>query len=179
MTVKTFGLGSDEPASYTNIESAPQIAEKVGLIIATFALIEPQLPKLYSWITNMSKEDANASLSCIRSFAARLEIVEATLTNHTDTAKAHAVATWFCKQLKAANNLRNRYAHAHYRYLSEGSVNILPYGNRDKASVITLEAIEGDISALRKLAGQFFELFRLGAVPPELHAELQKLDEQR
>jgi hypothetical protein len=175
MASKAFTLGSDEPAAFTNIESAPKIAEQVGLIFATFAMIETRLPQIFSWITGMSSEDAASSLNSVRSFGTRISIVEAAIINHSGTPKPQRVATWFCTKMREANTLRNRYAHSHYRFVSEIEVKVLPYGDEAKVVCVTLEEMEADVANLRKLAGQLFELFRLGRVPLTLYEELQRL----
>ncbi len=175
MATNTFTLGPPS-AAYTNLESAPAIAQQIGLIFASFAMVETEIPRLYSWITRISVEDANSSLNALRSFGARLTVVEAALTNHLDSPRPHLVAKCFCARSRTANSIRNLYAHAHYRFVSPEEVDLLPYGDHTRKRRVTAKDIEADVDTLRSLSGDFFQLFRQGRVPQDLFEELQKLD---
>ncbi len=135
------------------LEDSPEIAALIGVIISCLAAIEHTLPFLLKKITGMHLDYATATLGLLR-METRLLLLSS-LANVDETPPANKAAIQnLVDRLKAANTLRNKYAHATYG-AGPGAMIMVPYYSDTKQKVkqlmqITADTVRADLVEIKE-----------------------------
>jgi hypothetical protein len=150
----------------------------VGVIVASFAAIERELPIVVAPITQMKQDrDALAICAVLRSFSSQVGVLEALLALRDKTSHDRIIYG-YCKVLfKEASKIRNKYAHALY---AKGKAMVMqPFHNDLKGQD---EWIEMDIHCRKDkhrmsvILGELFAILHQKELPPSLYDKLAPED---
>jgi hypothetical protein len=152
-------------------------AAKVGMIIATFAAIERELPTVISRMTGMTQIDSVALCAVFRSFSSRVDILGALLKLRDET-HHDKIVYGYCKGLFVdSHKIRNRYAHA--LYAKGERMRLSPFHN-DLKSPDKWENLEPQLSKddqrIKIILGELFAILHQQALPAGLYERLLPQD---
>lgn len=153
-------------------------AALVGLIIATFAAMERELPVMISRVTGMSQQDAVLTCSVFRSFNSRLDILEKLLSSRNVTSHDRIVYGHCKGLLKEANGLRNKYAHS--LFAKGHKMQLSPFHHDYKGPEAWEDAelpkLTRDRKRMAVILGELFAILYQKQLPPGIYDKLLPKD---
>lgn len=163
--VRFFNNGSGLEAIMA-IEAFPEIAVRIGVLMACFATAELTLRDLLSRILNISQEEAGDVLGHLNSVSLRTKIVETLASTKPDSELKKQVRA-LLSEIRWLASERNKYAHAQY---------VAPQGNNDQRlfrvafftdkktktlyDEMTISRVDTDIERAKHLICSLWQLLR-------------------
>jgi hypothetical protein len=160
-----------------SLHAFPEIAQRLGQFMATFAAVERLLWSLYGLIIRSSDEGARALLSHIDSFTTKLTAFRQFLPYSPLDNDARAAALQILKEAGECNQFRNALAHGLYLSDDHGKRVVLITGavsekRNPRETVLTAHYVDAKIAqliALRdRIRNEFFGIADAGHHPPHI-----------
>ncbi|MFL0672474.1 MAG: hypothetical protein ACJLS3_13935 [Erythrobacter sp.] len=172
-----YGKLNKEARSFSAIEENHPFAQKIGAMIANFALVEREMPFVLARLSGMSTDHAFTTLGVFRAFSNRIDLFsELTKVVKADTPEFE-IARHFKGQFTLANKIRNKYAHASYAGRDD-PILLTPFSGdfvRPVASIkVTLEDMEAELDKIRIVACECWAFGREKRLPEGLHVRLSR-----
>lgn len=141
------------------LESSPECARRIGIILALFVQIEHGLVPILSWCAGMTLDQARVSLELQKQNARKMSFLKGVCEGispewprDVEAGKAFAAAAM------TANNIRNKYAHASYSLADDAETEMLHVAvfsddlrKAVRVEIATLETLETEIRFLKSL----------------------------
>jgi hypothetical protein len=139
------------------LDTEPEIAQQIGIILSGFAIIELCPPTILARLTGMSRDDAEVVLGHHRSFMTRLDVIDALANSRSadDPEKAPALA--MIDQIRESAKIRNKYAHALWQGVAPtektSEVHMIGWiadaNRKTSRTVVSLEQVIDDCATVR------------------------------
>lgn len=172
-----YGKLNKEARSFSVIEQNHAFAQKIGAMIANFAMVEREMPLVLARLTGMSINHAFTALGVFRAFSNRIDLFSE-LTKRTDAEGPEIeIAQHFKGRFNLANKIRNKYAHASYAGHTD-PIMLTPFSGdfvRPVPSIlVTLEDMEAELDQIRVIACECRAFGHEKRLPEGLHARLSR-----
>lgn len=140
------------------LDSVPEVAAQIGVLMSAFAIIELSPPAILAQLTGIDLSHADIILGHNRSFAARLEILEAVAISQPLEDARREPALSLISKIRESSRIRNKYAHGIWQGVSsdDKSVELHVIGwaadakRHTSRSVVSVETITEDCAQLRE-----------------------------
>jgi hypothetical protein len=151
-----------------------EVASEVGILLSAFAIVELSPPAILAKLTSIDQNHAEIILGHLRSFSARLDVVEAIAksTPAEDPERANAIK--LLEKIRACSRIRNKYAHGIWQGVApnDKTVELHVIGwaadakKQTSRCVVTLATIIKDCSILRETVFEVTNYGNLGVPFP-------------
>ena len=141
----------------------------IGRIIGYFAAIELLVPMEVCRISGMSEPEADGIIGLLRSFKLKLDLL-GKLVRLVPEGPLAEVASHVKGQFKVANNTRNEYAHAQFRWREVAY--LAPYGKNEEEYLLPIEKVRSDLELMRHIEVELTAIVRHNSLPPKLYDRL-------
>lgn len=165
----------DGGMDYSTLKRQPKFAERIGVLLGCFAVLERQIPELFRYVTQTAHSDAHVIIGSLPGTRPRIELIERLLRSRKleDNQGDLEIANKFCVKLHNALDRRNEYAHATFLSTSLEMLRI-GYGSDAKNKTkkestslqIALDSIETDIREIERLIWYLSGYLRRNERPP-------------
>lgn len=155
--LSNFIISERGPNGMVNaLDHRPDLGAPIASLIASFNSLEMYLPDIYSAIAAVPSEQAAKMFSVVRSFAIRRDMVVKALETSALRAEDRNIISGLLGELKQANALRNKYAHAVFSYgANTQSITMMPYfsdrNQKPREETVDLESVSKDRKKLGEL----------------------------
>lgn len=141
------------------VEKTPECAQRIGISLGLFALIEHQLVPTLRWVANISLDQARVSLESHKHFSNKVAYIKAVCDAvQPDWQRDSEVGRLFAAAATTANRIRNKYAHATYGFTGEPGVELLfvrvfadSLGGQECEEVATPQILDTEIRFLKSV----------------------------
>ena len=144
-------------------------AAEIGVLISVMAMIEGYLPALLAKLTSISGEEASITMGTFYNFTHRVDLLEILAKQGRHGAEISEDVLFLAKRIRAANNIRIKYAHAKYSVGSEMKVWVEPfYGDARKKPqtiIMTSDDVAQDVETVKSITRQVHAYLHRGERP--------------
>ena len=139
------------------LDVAYGFAGEIGVIIGEMALIEGYFPKLLIKLIPMSEADAFIIMGAPFNFSNRVDLIELIAKSRGAHSEIKEDIVLLGKKMRAANNIRVKYAHARYSVAHE-KIHIVPFFDDPKKSqqtiITTTDDVMSDLELIKEIKDQ-------------------------
>ena len=151
------------------LDVAYGFAGEIGVLISVMALIEDYLAMLLAKLTGVSGHDARVTMGTFYNFSHRVDLLEFLARQDSKDAELQKAVLHFVKRIRAANDIRVRYAHAKYSVGVELKVHVEPfYGDarkKKKTIVMTADEVARDVESVKAVSRALHAFVHRGEFP--------------